>query len=115
MSSAAHDTGSPLEGKVAAREVTFSCLSEPALFLAFLVLAKLSGTLSLSPMLRAPLTVPLAGLPLASLVLVAVGLFLVVLAENSRIPIDAPHTHPQSTMIHEVIVPQHSAPPFGII
>src|SRR5947209_8060049 len=65
---AALDTGSSFEGMGAAREVTFACFSEPALFLAFLVLAKLSGTLSLSPMLRAPLTVPLAGLPLASLV-----------------------------------------------
>src|SRR2546423_12953853 len=115
MSSAAHDTGSPLEGKVAAREVTFSCLSEPALFLAFLVLAKLSGTLSLSPMLRAPLTVPLAGLPLASLVLVAVGLFVVLLAENSRIPIDDPHTHLELTMIHEGMVLDHSGPLFGVI
>src|SRR5205814_3131236 len=84
MTSAALDTGSPFEGMGAAREVTFACLSEPALFLAFLVLAKLSGTLSLTPMLRAPLTVPLYGLPIASLVLVGFGLFVVLLAENSR-------------------------------
>ncbi|HEV8605475.1 MAG TPA: NADH-quinone oxidoreductase subunit H [Tepidisphaeraceae bacterium] len=113
--SAAMDTGSSFEGMGAAREVTFACFSEPALFLAFLVLAKLSGTLSLSPMLRAPLTVPLAGLPLASLVLVAVGLFVVLLAENSRIPIDDPNTHLELTMIHEVMVLDHSGPLFGII
>ena len=112
---AALDTGSAFEGMGAAREVTFACFSEPALFLAFLVLAKLSGTLSLSPMLRAPLTVPLAGLPLASLVLVAVGLFVVLLAENSRIPIDDPNTHLELTMIHEVMVLDHSGPLFGII
>jgi len=112
---AALDTGSSFEGMGAAREVTFACFSEPALFLAFLVLAKLSGTLSLSPMLRAPLTVPLAGLPLASLVLVAVGLFVVLLAENSRIPIDDPNTHLELTMIHEVMVLDHSGPLFGII
>src|SRR4051794_25122195 len=85
---AALDTGSPFEGMGAAREVTFACFSEPALFLSFLVLAKLSGSLSLTPMLQAPATVPLVGLPLASLVLVAAGLFVVLLAENSRIPID---------------------------
>src|SRR5258708_15406802 len=40
--SAALDTGSPFEGMGAAREVTFACLAEPALFLGLLVLAKLS-------------------------------------------------------------------------
>src|SRR6266516_6197743 len=113
--SAALDTGSSFEGMGAAREVTFACFSEPTLFLAFLVLARISGTLSLSPMLRAPLTVPLAGLPLASLVLVAVGLFVVLLAENSRIPIDDPNTHLELTMIHEVMVLDHSGPLFGVI
>ncbi len=112
---AALDTGSPFEGMGAAREVTFACFSEPALFLAFLVLAKLSGTLSLTPMLHAPLTVPLFGLPLASLVLVAAGLFVVLLAENSRIPIDDPNTHLELTMIHEVMVLDHSGPLFGLI
>ena len=37
----------------AAREVTFACLAEPALFLGLLVLAKLSGSLELSGMLGA--------------------------------------------------------------
>jgi formate hydrogenlyase subunit 4 len=113
--SAALDTGSPFEGMGAAREVTFACFSEPALFLAFLVLAKLSGALSLTPMLHAPLTVPLLGLPIASLVLVAAGLFVVLLAENSRIPIDDPNTHLELTMIHEVMVLDHSGPLFGLI
>src|SRR5271165_571780 len=43
--SAALDTGSAFEGMGAAREVTFACLAEPALFLGLLVLAKLSGSL----------------------------------------------------------------------
>src|SRR5216117_1934146 len=42
---AALDTGSAFEGMGAAREVTFACLAEPAFFLGFLVLAKLSGSL----------------------------------------------------------------------
>ena len=49
--SAALDTGSPFEGMGAAREVTFACLAEPALFLGLLVLAKLSGSLQLAGML----------------------------------------------------------------
>lgn len=112
---AALDTGSSFEGMGAAREVTFACFSEPALFLAFLVLAKLSGSLSLTPMLQAPLSVPFSSLPIASLVLVAAGLFIVLLAENSRIPVDDPNTHLELTMIHEVMVLDHSGPLFGAI
>jgi formate hydrogenlyase subunit 4 len=99
----------------AAREVTFACFSEPALFLALLVLARLSGSLSLTPMLHAPSTVPLLGLPVASLVLVAAGLFIVLLAENCRIPIDDPNTHLELTMIHEVMALDHRGPLLGII
>jgi formate hydrogenlyase subunit 4 len=112
---AALDTGSPFEGMGAAREVTFACLSEPALFLAFLVLVKLSGAISLTPMLSAPAAQPLLGLPIASLLLIGAGLFILVLAENCRIPVDDPNTHLELTMIHEVMVLDHSGPLFGII
>lgn len=122
--SAALDTGSPFEGMGAAREVTFACFSEPALFLAFLVLARLSAaapgaaagnTLSLTPMLLYPLTSHVGGLTVPALALVAAGLFVVLLAENSRIPIDDPNTHLELTMIHEVMVLDHSGPLFGLV
>ncbi len=112
---AALDTGSAFEGMGAAREVTFACFAEPTLFLAFLVLVKLSGSLSLTTMLRSPEITPLASLPIASLVLVVAGLFVMLLAENCRIPIDDPNTHLELTMIHEVMVLDHSGPLFGIV
>jgi formate hydrogenlyase subunit 4 len=112
---AALDTGSAFEGMGAAREATFACLTEPAVFLAFLVLVKLSGSLSLTPMLHAPMRVGFGALPLASLLLVGVGLFIVLLAENCRIPVDDPNTHLELTMIHEVMVLDHSGPLLGMI
>ena len=48
---AALDTGSAFEGMGSAREATYSCLAEPTLFFALIVLARLSGSLSLSTML----------------------------------------------------------------
>jgi len=66
-------------------------------------------------MLLGPLTVPLGGLPIASLGLVSAGLFVVLLAENCRIPIDDPNTHLELTMIHEVMVLDHSGPLLGAI
>lgn len=111
---AALDTGSSFEGMGSAREVTFACFSEPALFFAFLVLVKMSGTFSLSTMLHAP-TNGLSVDTAAPLVLIAIGLFIVLLAESCRIPVDEPNTHLELTMIHEVIVLDHSGPLFGII
>src|SRR5882757_4166903 len=85
--SAALDTGSPFEGMGAAREVTFACLAEPAFFLGLMVLAKLSGSLTLSTMLGTALSARwmTAG---ASLVLVLLSWFIILLAENSRVPFD---------------------------
>lgn len=111
---AALDTGSPFEGMGAAREVTFACLSEPATFFALLVLVRISGSLSMQGMLHGPLTVPL-GIIAAPLVLVAIGLFIVLLAENCRIPVDDPNTHLELTMIHEVMVLDHGGPLLGLI
>jgi formate hydrogenlyase subunit 4 len=111
---AALDTGSAFEGMGSAREVTFSCLAEPALFFGFLVLARLSSSLSLTTMLDGPFAGG-AGAALPSLVLVAASLFIVLLVENSRIPFDDPNTHLELTMIHEVMVLDHSGPAFGMI
>lgn len=111
---AALDTGSAFEGMGAAREATFSCLSEPALFFALLVLAKISGSLQLADLLQAPLH---GGwqTDAAPLILVAIGLFILLLAENCRIPVDDPNTHLELTMIHEVMVLDHSGPLLGLI
>ena len=111
---AALDTGSSFEGMGAAREVTFACLAEPAFFLGLLVLAKLSGSLQLATMLGASLAPHwlTAG---ASLALVLLSWFIVLLAENSRIPFDDPNTHLELTMVHEVMVLDHSGPALGMI
>jgi formate hydrogenlyase subunit 4 len=112
--SAALDTGSAFEGMGAAREVTFACLAEPAFFLGLVVLAKLSGSLELASMLGSSLAShwTTAG---ASLGLVLLSWFIVLLVENCRIPFDDPNTHLELTMIHEVMVLDHSGPALGMI
>ena len=112
--SAALDTGSPFEGMGSAREVTFACLAEPAFFLGLLVLARLSGSLSLANMFDGALAQhwKTAG---PSLALVVGSWFIVLLAENCRIPFDDPNTHLEFTMIHEVMVLDHSGPALGMI
>lgn len=111
---AALDTGSSFEGMGAAREVTIASFAEPALMLCLTVLVMATGDLTLAGMLGDPLaTAWKAGAP--SLVMAAAGLFIILLAETSRVPVDDPLTHLELTMIHEVMVLDHSGPDLALI
>ena len=111
---AALDTGSAFEGMGAAREATFSCIAEPAFVMGLLAIARANGAMSLSAFLGPSLAAHWSHAG-PSLVLVAAGLFIVMLAENCRIPVDDPNTHLELTMIHEVMVLDHGGPAFGLI
>lgn len=111
---AALDTGSSFEGMGAAREVSFACLAEPTLFFALITMTRLSGSLSLTPMFG-HLSFSAWMQTGAALLLLLAGLYVVLLAENCRIPFDDPTTHLELTMIHEVMVLDHSGPLFGCI
>lgn len=111
---AALDTGSSFEGMGAAREATFACLAEPAFVLGLLALAHATGSISLSGFFG-PAVAEEWSAAGPSFVLVAAGLFVVMLAENSRIPVDDPNTHLELTMIHEVMVLDHGGPALGYI
>jgi formate hydrogenlyase subunit 4 len=111
---AALDTGSSFEGMGAARELTFSCLAEPVVFIALLSLSRFSGSLSMSSILTHSSTA-LWLTSGAALILLVAGLFCILLVENCRIPFDDPNTHLELTMIHEVMVLDHSGPALGMI
>lgn len=111
---AALDTGSSFEGMGASREVHFAVLAEPALLLALATLARASGVLSLTTIYGA-LTPSLWLAVGPSLALAAMTLLVLELVENSRIPVDDPTTHLELTMIHEVMVLDHSGPDFAFI
>jgi formate hydrogenlyase subunit 4 len=110
---AAMDTGSSFEGMGASREVTFATLVEPGLFVALAALAISSRELTLTTMLgenvgRWPTIGP-------SLVMLATSLFALSLAECARVPVDDPDTHLELTMVHEVMVLDHSGPDLAMI
>lgn len=111
---AALDTGSSFEGMGASREAHFAVLAEPALLLALATLARATGATSLTAIYGA-LTPALWAVSLPSLALVAMTLLVLELVENSRVPVDDPTTHLELTMIHEVMVLDHSGPDFGYI
>jgi formate hydrogenlyase subunit 4 len=111
---AALDTGSSFEGMGASREVTVATFAEPALYLCFTVLVLATGTLSLAGTLGQPLAAAWA-VAAPSLILAGASLFIITLAETCRVPVDDPLTHLELTMIHEVMVLDHSGPDLALI
>jgi formate hydrogenlyase subunit 4 len=111
---AALDTGSSFEGMGASRELHFAALAEPAFLLSLAVLARVAGAFTLTTIYDA--ITPAAWLAvLPTLVLVGLTLLVLALVENSRIPVDDPTTHLELTMIHEVMVLDHSGPDLAFI
>lgn len=111
---AAMDTGSAFEGMGASREVMLSVLAEPALLIGLAAVGRYAGSYSLDGMLGSVSGGGwLAAAPVIALV--AAALFALLLAENSRIPVDDPNTHLELTMIHEVMVLDHGGPDLAYI
>ena len=112
---AALDTGSAFEGMGASREALFSALAEVALLLGLVSLVLVTGEISLSAMMPDGLADAWAGMTAPALAFTVAALFVVMLAENARIPVDDPNTHLELTMIHEVMVLDHSGPDLAYI
>ncbi|OQY10233.1 MAG: hydrogenase [Fusobacteriia bacterium 4572_132] len=112
---AAFDTGSSFEGMGASREAYFSIIAELTLFMIFIFIQRITGILSFSKSISLENDTNLWLIYGASLILVIISLFMILLTENSRIPVDDPATHLELTMIHEVMVLDHSGPELGLI
>ncbi len=119
---AALDTGSAFEGMGGSREVQFSVLAEPALLLSLAAMTQVVSSRPLANLEHLSLSGMYSGLSLsvwmqggAALLLIAGALLIVLLTECSRIPVDDPTTHLELTMIHEVMVLDHSGPDFAMI
>ena len=108
------DTGSAFEGMGVSRDVTFACLAEPTLFFCILVLAKVFDSLQMADLFNAAFSSSI-GTAITPVLLIFVSWYLLMLAENCRIPFDDPNTHLELTMIHEVIVLDHSGPMLALI
>ena len=109
---AALDVGSSFEGMGASREATYGAFSELAFFMGLITLAIITQSLSFSEIFFWGETHALFH---PSIVLVCIAFFLISLVENARIPIDDPNTHLELTMIHEVMILDHSGPLLGLI
>jgi len=112
---AAMDTASPFEGMGAAREAYFPIFCEAALFMILILFFLLTGHLSLAEHFGAEHPLILWQTAGPTLLLVVAALFIVLLTESSRVPVDDPATHLELTMIHEVMILDHSGPDLAFI
>ncbi|PKM96852.1 MAG: hydrogenase [Elusimicrobia bacterium HGW-Elusimicrobia-3] len=111
---AALDTGSAFEGMGASREMQFAVFAEPGFFLGLAALAAVTGERSLGGMFGV-LTGDSWRVAAPVLALLTASFFIVLLAENSRVPADDPNTHLELTMIHEAMALDHSGPDLAYI
>jgi len=101
------DPGSAFGGMGSSREMTIAAMAEPALMLAIFTVAIAAGSTNLSQMLLAAQG-PTWKLLNPAHVLAFAALFIVLLAETGRVPVDNPATHLELTMIHEGMLLEYS-------
>src|ERR1019366_3834577 len=87
--------------------MTIAALAEPAMMLAIFTVATTAGSTSLSEIVRAGQGAGWKFLePTHALAFGA--MFIVLLAETGRVPVDNPATHLELTMIHEAMLLEYS-------
>ncbi|KAB2851478.1 MAG: formate hydrogenlyase [Hyphomicrobiaceae bacterium] len=106
------DVGTSFGGIGASREMMFASLAEPAMIMIVFTVALVAGSTQLSTVATFMLSY---GSLRVSLGLALVGLIIVAIAENARIPVDNPATHLELTMVHEAMVLEYSGRHLAVI
>jgi len=107
------DVGTSFGGIGSSREMMIASLAEPAMLMVVFTLSLLAGSTQLSS-IAASMQGPGVGLRV-SLALALVGLIMVAIAENARIPVDNPATHLELTMVHEAMILEYSGRHLALI
>ena len=101
------DSGSAFGGMGSSRGVAVAALAEPTIMLAVFALAIRTGTTNLGGVAER-----IGGDPVLAShpghILAFFAFFIVMVAENGRLPVDNPATHLELTMIHEAMVLEYS-------
>lgn len=102
----AMDTGSSFEGMGASREACFTSIVEPAFFMVIGSIMALTGNYTFDSLGKILSSAGTYGILI--IVFTALVLFIMLLTEGSRVPVDDPATHLELTMIHEVMILDNS-------
>ena len=107
------DIGTAFGGIGTSREIMIATLAEPAMLMIVFTLSLLAQSTQLSSIAHYMMTVQV-GLRV-SCGLALLGLILVAIAENGRIPVDNPATHLELTMVHEAMILEYSGRHLALI
>ena len=107
------DVGTSFGGIGSSREMMIASLAEPALLMIAFTVSLLAGSTQLSSV-ASFMQGPDVGLRV-SLAMALVGLVMVAVAENARIPVDNPATHLELTMVHEAMILEYSGRHLAVI
>lgn len=109
----AMDTGSSFEGMGASREACFTTIVEPAFFMLLASIMALTGNYTFDSLTK---IIEFSGSYGVLICIFAIlVLFIMILTEGSRVPVDDPATHLELTMIHEVMILDNSASDLALI
>lgn len=109
----AMDTGSSFEGMGASREACFTTIVEPAFFMIIASIMALTGNFTFTSLKGILENAGSYGILIT--IFAVVALFLMILIEGSRVPVDDPTTHLELTMIHEVMILDNSGSDLALL
>ncbi len=97
------DSASAFGGMGSSREAFISALVEPAMVLTIFSVSMMAGNLGVGQA-GVNLAEHFPKEHMASFIFAGISFFILLLAENGRIPIDNPETHLELTMVHEAMI-----------
>jgi len=106
MALAGLDAGSSFGGMGSSREMSISAIIEPTTIIVFAALVFVFGSLNIFDMFSKSAAAGTLNTPI--LILLGISLFIILVVETSRIPVDNPETHLELTMIHEGMILEQS-------
>ncbi|MFA4876671.1 MAG: NADH-quinone oxidoreductase subunit H [Methanoregula sp.] len=106
MALAGLDAGSSFGGMGSSREMSISAIIEPTTIIVFAALVFVFKSLNIFDMFSTSAAAGTLTTPV--LILLGISLFIILIVETSRIPVDNPETHLELTMIHEGMILEQS-------
>jgi len=108
MSLAGLDAGSTFGGMGSSREMSISSIIEPVTIIVFAAIAMIFHTVDIYSVFNQTANAGSGVLLNPSIILIGISLFLILIVETARLPVDNPETHLELTMIHEAMILEQS-------
>ncbi len=107
------DAGSAFGGMGSSREMTIASIIEPTTLMACAAMAFILKTTNITEMFGTVIDGSILQYP--TLFLVACSLFIILIVETARVPVDNPETHLELTMVHEAMILEQSGPKLALM